>query len=194
MPVVTTHYLEICNLADFRPSSLHPVDVRLARVDPPLPELNRFFYTAVGGDWCWTDRLGWTFANWETYLSAPGVETWALSVGGVPCGYFELDPRSGDPEIASFGLIPRFVGRGLGGYLLTSAVERAWQKGRRIWVHTCSLDHPSALPAYKARGFREYRCDVAHVIEPPVRPGAWPGCGDRAESVGHGDVRQWGGG
>lgn len=181
MRTVTTYYLEIRDQATFRPSTAKPDDVRLALVNPPLPELNRFFYTGVGGDWCWTDRLGWSLKEWLNYLSAPGVETWVLSVGGVPAGYFELDARSGDPEVAYFGMLPTFVGRGLGGYLLTAAVERAWQLGRRVWVHTCSLDHPSALPAYRARGFVEYRRTVAEIADSFGPPGVWPGCGTRAE-------------
>lgn len=174
MPVVTTSYLELRDRSKFRPSDLRPPDVSLARVSPPLPELNRFFYTAVGGNWCWTDRIPWTFSEWQTYLSAPGVETWVLAVGGVPAGYFELDARSGDPEVAYFGLLPAFIGRGLGGYLLTKAVERAWQLGERVWVHTCSLDHPAALPAYEARGFVEYRRTVSEVAERAMPPEAWP--------------------
>ncbi len=163
MRTVTTYYLEIRDSSSFRPSTVKPVDVRLARVDPPRPELNRFFYTAVGGDWEWSDRLGWSLKDWMAYLSALGVETWVLEVGGEPAGYFELDARSGDPEVAYFGMLPAFVGRGLGGFMLTAAVERAWQLGERVWVHTCSLDHPSALPAYQARGFVEYRRTVAQV-------------------------------
>lgn len=166
MPVVTTYYLELRDRKNFRPSAVKPTDARLAQVDPPVPELNRFFYTAVGRDWCWTDRLSWSVEEWQAYLSAPDVETWVLSVTGVPAGYFELDVRSGDPEIGYLGILPRFIGRGLGGYLLTAAVERAWRLGRRVWVHTCSLDHPAALPAYKARGFVEYSRTITECREP----------------------------
>lgn len=177
MRTVTTYYLELRERSSFRPSTAHPADVRLARVDPPMPELNRFFYTAIGGDWCWIDRLGWSFREWLAYLSAPGVETWTLSSGGLPAGYVELDARSGDPEIAYLGLLPAFIGRGLGGFLLTAAVERAWQLGHRVWVHTCSLDHPSARSAYQARGFVEYRRIVTEVAADVSPRGAWPGCG-----------------
>lgn len=182
MQTVTTYYLEIRDRSKFRPSTANPADVCVARVDPPLPEVNRFFYTGVGGDWFWTDRLGWSFKEWLEYLSAPKVETWVLSAGGVPAGYYELDARSGDPEVAYFGLLPSFVGRGLGGYLLTTAVKRAWQLGDRVWVHTCSLDHPSALPAYEARGFVEYHRTTAMVSDRSAAPGAWPGCGLRGDA------------
>lgn len=182
MRTVTTYYLELRDRSSFRPSSSHPADVRLARVDTPIPELNRFFYTAVGGDWCWIDRLGWSYREWLDHLSVPGIETWVLTVGGLPAGYVELDARSGDPEIAYFGLLPTFIGRGLGGFLLTAAVERAWRLGRRVWVHTCSSDHPSALPAYQARGFVEYRRTIVEVADNASPRGAWPGCGPRGDA------------
>jgi GNAT superfamily N-acetyltransferase len=164
---VTTTYLELRDQADYRPSLACPADASLARIDPPMPAVNASLYAAVGGPWSWTDRLAWSEADWLAYLSA-GVETWVLSVGGVRAGYFELDPRSGDPEVAYCGLLPDFIGRGLGGFLMTAAIDRAWHIGRRVWVHTCSLDHPSALAAYQARGFRVYREEVSNIVLPPA--------------------------
>ena len=79
-------------------------------------------------------------------------------------------------EIAYFGLLPQFVGRGLGGALLTATIERAWQlKPRRVWVHTCTLDHPSALANYQARGFRIYKHETEDNDLPERAPGPWPG-------------------
>lgn len=157
---MTTSYLEICDRAEFRPSQSFPQDARFARVDPPNPELNRFFYTTVGAPWRWIDRLVWSLDDWRKYLSSD-VETWVLSVGRVPAGYVEINVRSGDPELASCGLLPAFIGRGLGGALMTAAIERAFERGTRVWVHTCTLDHPSALAAYQARGFKVYREEVS---------------------------------
>jgi GNAT superfamily N-acetyltransferase len=101
------------------------------------------------------------------------VETWVLSVGGVPAGYFELEVQAGaDVEIVYFGLLPAFIGQGLGAHLLTEAVERAWERGaRRVWLHTCSMDHPQALGHYQARGFRRYREEVHTETLPDVSPG-----------------------
>ena len=98
-------------------------------------------------------------------------------VSGTPAGYFELDgPPGGDVEIAYFGLLPSFVGRGLGGWLLTAAVERAWRRNpRRVWLHTCSLDHPAALANYRARGFRLVKEEAAWKDLPERTPGPWPG-------------------
>jgi hypothetical protein len=127
----------------------------------------------VGGDWFWVDRLPWTYQHWLDYLSRPEVETWLLSVDGVPAGYFELEEQpGGDVEIAYFGLLSRFVV----GHLLTAAVERAWQRGaRRVWLHTCTLDHPAAEANYQARGFRVSKRETRSENLPPRSPGPWPG-------------------
>jgi len=149
----------------------------IARVEVASPELSRFFYTAVGSRWHWTDRLGWSYRDWIAHLERPGSETWMMVALGAPAGFFELaPPEGGSIEIAMFGLLPQFIGRGLGGALLTAAVSRAWQAGAgRVWLHTCSLDHPNALAAYLARGFRQFaRVESERdVAEEP--PGPWPG-------------------
>lgn len=92
-----------------------------------------------------------------------------LSAAGVPAGYCEMEAQpGGDMEIVYFGLLSRFIGQGLGGHLLTAAVERAWELGsRRVWLHTCTLDHPTALAHYQARGFRIYRQETKSKELPP---------------------------
>ena len=175
---VTTYYLEMFSPSALRRSTVQPEDVRVARVDPPSPALNRYLYTAVGAGYYWIGRRSWSYQQWLDYLHHPAVETWLLTVRGIPAGYVELDNREGDPEIAYFGLLPTHVGRGLGGYFLTAAVDRAWQMGgRRVWLHTCTLDHPSALPAYLARGFTLYDQEVLEEDLPEQAPGPWEGCG-----------------
>lgn len=175
---VTTYYLEMTSPAELRPKRSPRTDLVLNQVAPPMPELNRFFYATVGGAWYWIDRLPWTYADWQRYLDRPELETWMLSVRGVPAGYFELESQpEGNVEIVYFGLLPSFVGQGLGGHLLTATVERAWQWGaRRVWVHTCTLDHPQALGNYQARGFRLYREQTDPTVLPPAPIGPWPGC------------------
>jgi GNAT superfamily N-acetyltransferase len=136
-----------------------PFDLVQARI--PSPELNRFFYTAVGARWTWYTRLPWSRAQWLAYLDRPELETWVAYVSGTPAGYFELERQAGDSvEIAYFGLLPSFIGKGIGGRLLTVAVERAWAMGaKRVWLHTCDLDHPRALANYQARGFTVFKVE-----------------------------------
>lgn len=177
-----TWYLEMTAPADLLPSRSTRSDLLLAHVGQPMPELNRFLYTAVGGDWYWTDRLPWTYRQWHGYLNRPELETWVLSASGVPAGYFELEMQSGhNVEVAYFGVLPAFIGQGLGGHLLTAAVERAWTMGaKRVWLHTCSLDHPNALKHYCARGFRIYKKEVTPKEEPDLPTGPWLGAGPRS--------------
>jgi L-amino acid N-acyltransferase YncA len=176
---VTTWYLEMTDPGQLQPRRSPKADVRVASVEAPMPELNRFFYTAVGASWFWLDRLPWTYEKWLNYLARPELETWVLTVAGVPAGYAELEAQAkGDVEVAYFGLLPPFIGQGLGAHLLTCAVERGWERGaRRVWLHTCSLDHPHALAHYQARGFRLYREEVAHEPLSLTPPGPWPGAG-----------------
>jgi GNAT superfamily N-acetyltransferase len=156
------------------------VDVTISRAEVALPELNRFLYTAVGGDWYWVDRLGWTYEQWRRWVDRCEHETWLAHVAGTPAGYLELECQAaGDVEIAYFGLFSRFTGQGIGGALLAAGVERAWALPgtRRVWVHTCSLDGPTALAGYQARGFEVFHVTTEwrDVSEPP--PGPWPGSG-----------------
>ncbi len=177
MAAVTTYYLEMTSPEQLRPRRSPRGDLLLARVPRPMPELNRFLYTAVGGAWYWLDRLPWTYAQWQTYLDRPELQTWLLTAAGIPTGYFELEAQAGgDVEVVYFGLLPGFIGQGLGGHLLTGAIESAWaMDARRVWLHTCTLDHPQALANYTARGFRVTRHEVCDK-ELPERPiGPWPG-------------------
>ncbi len=155
----TTYYLEMTEPGQLRPVQMDGDHVELRQAVEPRPEANRFFYTAIGADWRWVDRLSWSIEQWRQYVSQPDLETWLLYVSETPAGYFELKGgRDSDIEIAYFGLLPQFVGQRLGGYLLSMAVRRAWEKGAsRVWVHTSSFDHPAALANYQARGFRLYR-------------------------------------
>jgi GNAT superfamily N-acetyltransferase len=182
---VTTWYLEMHAPEQLLRVAPPLVEARVERSDIPSPELSRFLYTAVGGNWYWIDRLGWDYARWLSYLDRPAVETLVLYVSGTPAGYVELEVQPEDNvEVAYFGLLRRFIGQGLGGYLLGVGVERAWAQGaRRVWVHTCSLDGPHALANYTARGFRVYRESVDLVDLPAETPGPWPNAGALPERV-----------
>ena len=176
---VTIRHLEMTAPAELRAKRSSRAGVTFARVSRPMPELNRFFYAAVGGEWFWLERRPWTLAQWSAYVSRPEIETWVLSVDGVPAGYVELERReSREVEIKYFGLLDAFIGGGLGAHLLTEAVERAWAMGAsRVVLNTCNLDHPRALANYLARGFREYRTEVRRKEVPEQAPGPWEGAG-----------------
>ncbi|MFO1350408.1 MAG: GNAT family N-acetyltransferase [Gammaproteobacteria bacterium] len=147
MPIqaVTTYYLEMRDPRALRPKRPGHIGLEIRQAQVPLPELNRFLYTAVGGNWYWIDRLGWSYAQWQDWVDRPELQTWVAYVTGTPAGYFELEAQAGgDVELAYFGLIPRFVGMGLGGPLLTAAIEQAWRMGAR---GACAYPHarPSGI-------------------------------------------------
>lgn len=119
----------------------------------------RRLYRDVGEPWEWHDRNDMSDDALAAHLARREVHVWTARVGRRTAGFFELveDPDGG-VEIAYFGLVSGFIGQGLGGVLLGHAVEEAWRLGaRRVWLHTCSLDAPQALPNYLARGFRVER-------------------------------------
>ncbi|HET6373160.1 MAG TPA: GNAT family N-acetyltransferase [Candidatus Polarisedimenticolia bacterium] len=176
---VTTYHLEMTRRDQLKPARLASGSLDLTRAMIPSPELNRYLYTAVGAGWYWVDRLSWTYDTWMAYLDRPELETWVARVSGTPAGYFELEAQpGGSVEIAYFGLLPRFVGQGLGGPLLTAAIERGWEMGAaRVWVHTCTLDHPAALANYRARGMQLFDEVVSQQDLPDAPPGPWPGAG-----------------
>ena len=154
----TTYYLEMLDPQALCPKEA-PAGLEVSMVSPPSPALNRRLYDAVGKDWDWTDRLVWSEEEWNRYVHRSALETWLGKYQGQTAGYFELECQAeGNVEIAYFGLLPGFVGRGLGGSLLTAAIRRAWQfpGSKRLWVHTCNWDHPAALSNYQRRGFKLY--------------------------------------
>ena len=155
----------------------------LVRAARPAPEFSRFLYRAVGGDWYWLDRLDWTLEQWRAWVGDPGYVLHSAWVDGVPAGYVELlsvprpDAAAADVEIAYFGLLPGFAGHGLGGWLLTRAVEAAWALPgtARVWLHTCELDSPAALGNYRARGFEPCGTSTEWWDTRAPSPGPWRG-------------------
>lgn len=123
-------------------------------------QVNKFLYQFVGAAWAWTDKLKLSDTDWRTYAENENLRTWIAYYKGTIAGYFELQQQAeGTIELAYFGLAENFIGKGFGGYLLSQAIKEAWDWGntQRVWVHTCSLDHPRALNNYLARGFKLYK-------------------------------------
>ena len=134
-------------------------DLEVREVRIPQFELNTFFYTLVGKPWNWTDRLSWTDNDWKNYVNNPQLKTFIAYYKDTPAGYFELEQKKEVIQIHLLGLSPSFTGKGLGGYFLTRALEIAWSlpNTKRIWLSTCSYDHPSALQNYISRGMQVYK-------------------------------------
>ena len=170
---VETTYLEMTDPAQSTPfEGERRLDLR--RAEHPSPDLNRFFYVAVGNEWSWYGRRDWSKERWLAYLDRAELETWVGYLAGTPVGYFELESQGGGSvEIQYFGLLPDFVGRGLGRELLFRAVDIAWRPDtKRVWLHTCTLDHPRALRNYQAQGFEIYETKE-EIEELPDAPLEW---------------------
>ncbi|MGH7528971.1 MAG: GNAT family N-acetyltransferase [Gemmatimonadales bacterium] len=164
---VTRTYLELTSRAQFRAAFGTFPDIRLAREPKPTPALYRQCYRTVGEAFHWRDRWEWSDADIAAHLADPAISLHvavraARDAPSRLAGWYELRrvPEDESVEIAYFGIVPAEVGRGLGKHLLSQAVEDAWALGpRRVWLHTCTLDHPNALPNYLARGFTPYRTE-----------------------------------
>jgi len=152
-------YLKLSEPGDFRPAGTAGQTARIDRVADCPPSFFRFLYREVGRYYHWTDRLGWADELIEAHLARNSVSLVVMYLGGAPAGYFELEQhQDGSTEIAYFGLLPEFIGRGLGKYLLTEAINQAWSfSPTYVWLHTCSLDDPAALPNYLKRGFQPFK-------------------------------------
>lgn len=155
---VTTTYLEMLEPPP-RPLPPAPAGAEVRQAEQPTPSFYRFLYEGVGGPWQWRDRKQLS----DEELLQRVAEVWVLSHRGTPAGYAELNfSQPGQAKLEYFGLFPEFIGRGLGGWFLAWTVACAWRPGvKRVWVHTCTLDHPNALPVYQKAGFRVYNRVVA---------------------------------
>ncbi|HET9065170.1 MAG TPA: GNAT family N-acetyltransferase [Gemmatimonadales bacterium] len=156
-----------------RPLRAAPDGVRLRRVpDGEQAGVVREMYRRVGAAWHWLDRAHWTVGEWASFLLAKQAEVWLAESGGGAVGFVVLGTQEGDEvEICYFGLVPEWIGRGAGAWLLDRAIDRAWALGPdRLRLETCSLDAPAALPNYLARGF-EVRREEQLSREVPDGPG-----------------------
>lgn len=158
-------YLEMRSPDELRPAATPRPEPHIERMAECTVSFFRYLYHEVGQAYHWTDRLKWSDETIRAYLAMPGVSVWLMSWETEPAGYFELRRHEDDSvEIAYFGLLPGFIGRGWGKFLLTRAVQCAWELGTdRVWLHTCTLDHPAALPNYLNRGFQPFREETYEV-------------------------------
>lgn len=162
LALVTRTYLRMTARDQLVPARSGDVRARIERVhDCPL-SFYRYLYVEVGRAYHWVDRLVWSDERWRERLVQPSLQLYLLTWAGAPAGYYELERHpDGSVEIAYFGLLPEFLRRGLGKHLLSDAVVNAWSMGATsVWLHTCTLDDPAALPNYERRGFRSFRSEV----------------------------------
>ena len=163
---VERNYLEINLLEDLRDSGQFSNDYSIQIVGPENIQLNKFFYKRIGKKHHWVDRLVWTEKQWIDYVSNKDVKTYVLKNSNDLAGYFELNLHSekNEVEIAYLGLLEEYQNKKLGSYLLSNAIKNSFlNKPKRVWVHTCSLDHKNALNNYLARGMKIFKTETVFI-------------------------------
>lgn len=170
---VTITFLEMVSrpTAPPRPMPVTGKPLSLVRLHNPTVSYYRYIQHTVGDPWLWFERRKMSDEQIRAIITNEDVEIYVLSEGGVPAGFVELDFRTmpAEADIAYFGLLPDFIGKGLGPYLLDWAVHCAWDRDpapQRLTVNTCTLDHPSALGAYQKAGFTPYAREKKQVPDP----------------------------
>ena len=159
---VKRKFLEIKSIEDLmvaiQPNKLCTLNL----VEPPDFQINKFFYKQIGKNHQWNDRLSWDDTKWINYVANPSVFTFILKKNNDIAGFFELiyHKEKSEIEIAYFGLLKEYMYKKLGGYMLTEAIKISFSyKIKRVWVHTCSLDHKNALKNYLSRGMTIYNTE-----------------------------------
>ena len=163
---VERNYLEINFLKDLKESPHISEKYSINLVDPIDFQLNKFFYKNIGKNHRWIDRLVWTERQWIEYVSDKDVKTYVLKNEKDLAGYFELNlhPKKNEVEIAYLGLLEEYQNQKLGSYLLSSAIKKSFSdETKRVWVHTCTLDHKNALNNYISRGMKVFKKETITV-------------------------------
>ena len=153
-------YLEINSINELKTKKILSDDFSLSETEKNNFDLNKFFYKQIGKKHQWVDRLVWQDKNWMEYVSNKNLRTFVLQKNNNFVGYFELLLNKNDCEIAYFGILEEFIGKGYGGFLLSEAIRIGFKNASRIWVHTCSLDHPNAIENYKSRGMKIFKTEI----------------------------------
>ena len=157
---IQRNYLEINSIMDLKDSKNSPEGYVVQLVQPSDFQLNKFFYKNIGKKHYWVDRLAWSEKEWTEYISNKKIKTYVLKKNEDLAGYFELiihDDKN-EVEIAYFGLLEEYQNKKLGSFLLSSAIKNSFfSNPKRVWVHTCSLDHKNALKNYISRGMKIFK-------------------------------------
>ncbi|MDA7714537.1 GNAT family N-acetyltransferase [Candidatus Pelagibacter sp.] len=157
------NYLEIKSLEGFKQVQKPSQSSSVELINFKDFQLNKFFYKNIGKNCQWVDRLVWTDLNWIEYVSNKNFFTYVLKEKNEIAGYYELlfNENNKEAEIAYFGILEEHFGKKLGGYLLSEAIKNSFILGaKRVWLHTCSLDHENALKNYLARGMKIFKSET----------------------------------
>ena len=163
---VQRNYLEINSLKDLKEGNKPSDEYSLSLIDPVDFQLNKFFYKNIGKKHKWVDRLVWSEDKWINYLSDDRVNTYVLKYKQDLVGFFELIFHKVDEEveIAYFGILEDYQNKKLGSYLLSEAIKKSFEfKIKRLWLHTCSLDHKYALNNYISRGMKIFKTEIINI-------------------------------
>ena len=164
---VQRNFLELKDLKNLKTNSIKEKKYLVKKIKPDF-QLNKFFYKQVGKKHRWIDRLSWSDGKWINYISNKNLETYIISESDELVGFFELlyNPELKETEISYFGLLEEFIGKGIGGYALSVAIKKSFEKNiRRVWLHTCTLDHPNALKNYIARGMTVFKKENINILD-----------------------------
>jgi ribosomal protein S18 acetylase RimI-like enzyme len=163
---IKRNYLEINSLQNLKEKNCPSENYSLNLIDPINFQLNKFFYKNIGKNHEWIDRLIWTEEQWIDYLSSERVKTYVLKFKNDLVGFFELihNLENQEIEIAYFGILEEYQNKKLGSFLLSEAIKVSFKNNiKRVWVHTCSLDHKNALNNYIARGMKVFKTETLNI-------------------------------
>tara|TARA_B100000941_G_scaffold185187_1_gene133141 strand:+ start:43 stop:549 length:507 start_codon:yes stop_codon:yes gene_type:complete len=164
---VERNFLELKDLKNLRFNSTKQTKLTVKKIQPDF-QLNKFFYKQVGKKHRWIDRLKWPDEKWIKYISNKNLETYVISDSDDLVGFFELlyNPQLKETEISYFGLLEQYIGKGIGGYALSEAIKNSFERDiNRVWLHTCTLDHPNALKNYIARGMTVFKKENINILD-----------------------------
>tara|TARA_B100001057_G_scaffold480124_1_gene552616 strand:+ start:402 stop:914 length:513 start_codon:yes stop_codon:yes gene_type:complete len=157
---IDRYYLEILSVKSLKNKKKPHANLSIELLKKENFDLNKFFYKQVGKKYQWIDRLIWDDLTWQKYTSNDNLKTYILKYNNNLAGYFELilNKELKECEIAYFGILEEFFDKGFGGYLLSKAIKFGFDLNvKRVWVHTCTLDHPNAIKNYKSRGMKIFK-------------------------------------
>ena len=161
MREITRNFLHILSLKDLKFTKINLTDFFLKKETDFALNLPRFLYKEIGKNYYWRDRLAWSDKDWLSLISQNNYQLYVLYNQSNLAGYYEiLVDNDLNFEIAYLGIFKEFFGKKIGAYLLSHAIENCFMQGaKKVWVHTCTLDHPNALKNYLARGMTIFKTE-----------------------------------